>query len=90
MPDFRVCIERMQNGYEVSLSDPKIVAQNNKRDNKNGYNPYKDPTVEYGFKTVDEVLAFLKDNLDKALPKDSFSSSFDADVAGITGHKTDD
>lgn len=84
MSDFRVCIERMQNGYEVSLSDPKIVKANNTRD-KNGYTPYRDPTVEYAFKTVDEVLSFLKENLDKALPKDGFSSAFDAAVAQATG-----
>lgn len=77
MSDFRVCIERMQNGYEVSLSDPKIVKANNTRD-KNGYTPYRDPTVEYAFKDVDEVLAFLKENLDKALPANDFSSAFDA------------
>lgn len=82
MPDFRVCIERMQNGYEVSLSDPKIVKANNTRD-KNGYTPYRDPIVEYAFKDVDEVLAFLKENLDKALPANTFSSAFDAAAKAV-------
>ena len=84
MAEFRVCIERMQNGFEVTVTDPKIVKANNTKD-KNGYTPYKDPQVEYGFKSVKEVLTFLEANLEKALPKDSFGNTFDAAVADITG-----
>jgi len=83
MPEFRVCIERIRNGFEVTVTDPKIVKQNNTRD-KNGYAPYKDPQVEYGFKNVKEVLTFLEANLEKALPAESYSSTFDSAVAAAT------
>lgn len=66
-------IEKLNNGYEVELRDPEIVKANSK-----GKGAYRDPCVAYCFNTVDEVLAFLKKNLDKALPDDEYSSSFDA------------
>lgn len=78
-----VKIEKAQNGYEVEVTDPKIVAANRKDDMKG---PWRDPCVSYVFKTVDEVLEFLKKNLDKALPADEFTTSFDAAV----GEEEDD
>lgn len=83
MAEFRVCIERMRNGFEVTVTDPKIVKQNNTKD-KNGYTPYKDPQVEYGFKNVKEVLTFLEENLEKALPADTYGGTFDSAVAAST------
>ena len=85
MTDYVCTIERLANGFEVELTDPKIVAQNNKRDGKLGSNspivPWKDPKIGYAFKNVDEVCAFLKTNLDKAMPLDEYGGSFDAAVA---------
>lgn len=78
-----VRIDRKANGYCVQVTDPAIVAKNNKRDSKvgGGYIPYISPEREYIFKTVAEVNTFLTKNLDKALPKDeavdSFESAFD-------------
>lgn len=66
-------IERCANGYEVSMCDPKIVESNKKM--KSG--PWKDPEVCYVFKSIKEVLKFLKDNLEKALPLDEYASTFD-------------
>lgn len=66
-------IERLANGYEVEVTDPKIAAANKK--SKMG--GWKDPKVSYAFKTIKEVLAFLEKNLDKALPLDEYESSFD-------------
>lgn len=81
--DSYVCrIERLNNGYEVELTDPAIVAANKKRDNSKGpYTPWRDPKVGYVFKTVKEVTDFLSKNLDKALPLDEYGSSFDDAVA---------
>ena len=78
--DDSVCtIERLANGFEVEITDPKIVEANNKRSTKSMSSvSWKDPKVGYAFKTVDEVCAFLKANLDKAMPLDEFSGSFDA------------
>ena len=76
-------IERAKNGFTVELNDPAIVKANQKRDisTKNGpYVPYKSPNVEYVFSTIDEVLAFLKKNLETALPMDEYETSFDAAI----------
>lgn len=67
-----VCkIERLANGYEVSMADPKIVEQNQK-----GKGVWKDPEVCYVFKSTKEVLAFLKQHLDTALPLDEYEDTF--------------
>ena len=74
-----VRIKRLSNGYTISIRDPKIVAANNKRDSSKGPSaPYKDPEREFAFTTIEQVLAWLKANLDKALPEDSFDSAFTA------------
>jgi hypothetical protein len=80
MSEYCCRIERMVNGYEVEMKDPKIIAANRKP-NKDGVGSYRDPYVSYVFKSVDEVLAFLKKNLDKALPDDEYETSFDAAMA---------
>ena len=69
-------IERATNGYTVCLSDPAIKKANAKPDSK-----WRDPECEYVFKSIDEVLVFLKKNLDKALPKSEYDTSFDAAIA---------
>lgn len=82
MPDGCVRIERASNGYTVCVTDPKIVEANRKRDSSKGpYTPYKDPQREYIFDDIKKVLSFIEKNLDKALPKDDYSSSFDAAAA---------
>lgn len=79
MANYDVRIERLTNGYTVRMRDPAVVKANEARDFKSDKPaPWRDPNREYVFKTVDEVLKFLKGNLDKALPADSFSSAFDA------------
>jgi len=72
-------IERLTNGYLIRVDDPKIKKANQSRspdDNK----PWKDPEREFVFKNIDEVLAWLKANLDKALPEDDYVSAFNAAV----------
>ena len=76
----KVYIERKQNGYEVEITDPKIVEQN--RDPKSKA-PWREPKKSYVFKDVKEVLAFLNKNLDKALPVDEYTSSFDKAVGEL-------
>lgn len=75
MSDYCCRIERAKNGYTVEMKDPKIVKQNDANRDKPG--PWKNPNVEYVFQTMDQVLTFLKANLDKALPTDEYTSSFD-------------
>lgn len=76
MGDCVARIEKLQNGYEVEMKDPEIVKANMKP-SKGGVGTYRDPNVAYVFKTVEEVLAFLKTNLEKAIPADDYESSFD-------------
>lgn len=66
-------IEKAANGYEVEMTDPKIAAANAKPGAR-----WRDPEVSFVFKTVEEVLGFLKTNLDKAVPIDEYGTSFDA------------
>ena len=77
-----VRIERIANGYEVCVTDPKIVKENAKPNSR-----YRDATKEYAFQNIKQVLDFLQKNLDKALPDDEYSSSFDeaAKVAAEEG-----
>jgi len=68
-----VCrIEKLQNGYEVEITDPAIAAKN-----KSSKGSWQDPMVGYAFKDVAGVIKFLQDNLDKAVPSDEYESTFD-------------
>lgn len=80
--DNELKIERAANGYTIHCRDPKIAAANRKRDiTAKNPAPWRDPNREYVFKTADEVLAWLKLHMDKALPADDYSSAFDLAVA---------
>lgn len=84
MMDCIARISKHRNGYEISITDPKIVEANRKRDNAKKdapYVPWRDPQVSYVFKSVKELVTFLTDNLEKAVPTDEFSSSFDKAAA---------
>lgn len=78
-------IERERDGYAVTVTDPEIVAANQKRDMKSGgdsedaapSDPWRDPNVEYEFQTKEQVLAFVEKAIDIALPADDYSSTFD-------------
>lgn len=74
MGDYCCKIKRLANGYEIQLRDPEIVKAN--RESKPS-KPWRDPEVGYVFKTIGEVTAFLTKNLEKALPLDEYSTSFD-------------
>lgn len=77
--DCSIRIERLQNGFNVRITDPDIVKKNAERDKaKDGCcSPWNDPQVTYAFSTKAEVVKFVTDNLDKALPVDEYSSTFD-------------
>lgn len=76
-------IERLQNGFTVRVTDPEIVKQNEKRNKSRDGEccaPWQDPEVSYAFSTKEEVVDFIKGNIDKALPVDEYSSTFDKAV----------
>ena len=83
MTDCIIKIERAKNGFEVEMTDPAIVKANMKP-SKGGIGPWKDPKVSYVFKTMDEMLSFIKANAEKALPMDEYESSFN-DAAAKEG-----
>lgn len=56
-------IEKLENGYEVSVCDPKVAAAN-----KKGKGGWQDPMKDYAFKTVEEVVAFITEHLDTLEP----------------------
>lgn len=79
----QVCsIERLDNGYVVKMRDPKIVAANKKRENKDqgttSITPWRDPERSFACVDITAVLDFLKNNLDKATVEDDYSTSFKA------------
>ena len=67
-------IKRDRNGWEVQVVDPELAAYNA---NRGDDDPWCDSTVEYNFETKEQVLAFLTVVMDKALPEDTFGSTFD-------------
>ena len=72
MSEYCCRIEKAQNGYEVELRDPKIVAQNAK-----SKGAWKDPNISYVFTDMEKMLEFLKNTLPTALQGDEFSSAYD-------------
>lgn len=64
MNDCILRVDKLANGYEVSIADPKIIAENEKP--KGGY---KDPWVEYAFSTAPEALAFISAHLESLTPE---------------------
>lgn len=77
-------IEKIANGYTVSMDDPEIVKANRARDmSKAGSKPWRDPNVKHAFKDDASVIAFISKNIGKMLPSggDEYASSFDAAVA---------
>lgn len=76
MSDCIVRIEKLTNGFEVELRDPKIDAENAKPKSS-----WKDPWKGYAFKTAAEVAEFLTAVLDKLTTgddKDEFAAAFSA------------
>lgn len=74
MSDCILRIEKLTNGYEVEIADPKIVAENAKPKSN-----WQDPWKGYAFKSAEEVATFVGATLDKLAPPsadDEFSAAF--------------
>jgi hypothetical protein len=78
MSENQITVERAQNGYEVTVPDPKIVKANAKR--KDG-DRWQDPCREYVFKTKEEVVKFIAANIG-TLESDEYGDAFDAAIGG--------
>jgi hypothetical protein len=66
-------IEKLENGYEVSICDPKIIEANNKPKSD-----WQDPWKEYAFTTAEEVKTFVGNTLDKLKPPPSADEEYDS------------
>jgi hypothetical protein len=56
-------IEKLENGYEVEVCDPTILAENEKPKTA-----YKSPWKGYAFTTAEEVKNFVGEHLDSLKP----------------------
>lgn len=56
-------IEKLENGYEVEICDPKIQAKNDKPKSA-----WEDPWKGYAFTTAEEVKNFVGEHLDSLKP----------------------
>ena len=76
MSDAVLRIEKMENGYEVEICDPKIMEANAKPKSA-----YADPWKSYAFTTAEEAVAFVGKHLDTLKPPPDadaeYSEAFD-------------
>lgn len=63
MGDTVLRIEKLTNGYEVEICDPKIMEANRKPKST-----YEDPWKGYAFTTAEEVKTFVGAHLDSLKP----------------------
>lgn len=76
MSNRSIRIERDRNGFEVTVTDPKIVEENEKGREGSAVS-WKSPDVDYQFKTSEEALRFVGNVIDDVLPADQYSAAFD-------------
>jgi len=84
-----ICIERIQNGFTVTATDPKIAAENEKS------SKWKDSRREYRFDSVAAVCKFIEKIAEEALPvdpapPDPFGKAFDAAVKATSDNDGDE
>lgn len=76
MSDTVLRVDKLANGFEVSICDPKIVAENDKPKSN-----YKDPWVEYAFTTAAEVKEFIALHLDSLKPEPDAATQYGQEFA---------
>lgn len=69
-------IEKLANGYEVEICDPKIEAENEKPKTA-----WKSPWVGYAFTTAEEVKTFVGLHLDSLKPPKDEDEQYGAEFA---------
>lgn len=66
-------IEKLENGYEVEICDPKIMANNDKPKSM-----YESPWKGYAFTTAEEVKNFVGEHLDSLKPPPDADAEYGA------------
>ena len=69
-------VEKLANGFECEICDPKIVAENAKPKSN-----WQDPWVEYAFTTSEEVIEFIKLHLESLKPEPSADEQYGQEFA---------
>jgi hypothetical protein len=69
-------IEKLENGYEVEICDPKVQEANRKPKTE-----WKDPWKGYAFTTKEEVITFLTEHLDSLKPPPDADEEYDSAFA---------
>lgn len=70
-------IEKLENGYEVSICDPEIQKANADPKNKKWQSPWKD----YAFTTAKEVADFVAEHLDSLTPPPDADEEYSSEFA---------
>ncbi len=79
MSEYVLRVEKLVNGYEVELCDPKISAENEKPKSA-----WKDPWVGYVCKDKAEVLKLVDTHLDTLKPPPGADSEYSGAFAEAT------
>lgn len=85
MSESILSVEKLVNGYTVSVQDSKIIAANKKPNST-----YQDPCKEYAFTTSKDVAAFVAKNLDSLPPPMSDDEMYDEAFGSATKGGNDD
>lgn len=72
-------LARAQNGYTVTVRDPKIAVENRKPNSK-----WTDPDREFVFEDLAGALRFIEKVADVALPEEQHTTVFDKAFADAT------
>ena len=64
-------VEKLENGYEVEICDPKIMAANEKPKSS-----WQDPWKGYAFTTAKEAVAFMAEHMDSLQPPPSADKEY--------------
>lgn len=73
-------IEKLENGYEVEICDPKVLAENAKPKSA-----WKDPWKGYAFTTAEEVKNFVGEHLDSLKPPPDADAEYGQAFSEATG-----
>lgn len=75
-------IEKLENGYEVEICDPKVMAANDKPKTV-----YQSPWKGYAFTTAEEVKEFVGKHLDSLKPPPDADAEYSAAFDQATSEK---
>lgn len=79
MGDDVLRVEKLENGFEVSICDPSIMEKNQKPKSV-----YESPWKGYAFTTAEEVIAFITKHLSSLKPPPDADEEYDQAFSAAT------